>query len=124
MQLPAAVGRFNKVVTNPIQRLWAPRLAPWAMVEHVGRTSGATYSIPVLAWVEGDRLSIVLAYGRHTDWVRNVLAAGEFGFVRKSKHYKVIRPRIIPSDSPDVARGARLAAQLFDSVLVGTVIAD
>lgn len=122
MQLPAAVGRFNKAVTNPIQRLWAPRLAPWAIVEHVGRTSGTAYSIPVLAWIEDDRLSIVLTYGRHTDWVRNVLAAGEFGLIRKSKHYKVIRPRIIPSDSPDVARGARVMAQLFDSVLVGTVI--
>ncbi|MAU83240.1 nitroreductase family deazaflavin-dependent oxidoreductase [Gordonia sp. Z-3] len=122
MKIPKAVARFNKKVTNPIQRQWAPRLAPWAMVEHVGRKSGKEYSIPVLAWVDDDRLSIVLTYGRHTDWVRNVQAANEFGLVRKSKHYKVVRPRIIPSDSPDVASGARIPARMFESVLIGTLV--
>lgn len=122
MKIPKAVARFNKKVTNPIQRQWAPRLAPWAMVEHVGRKSGKEYSIPVLAWVDDDRLSIVLTYGRHTDWVRNVQAANEFGLVRKSKHYKVVRPRIIPSDSPDLASGARIPARMFESVLIGTLV--
>ena len=42
------------------------------MVEHVGRKSGTRYSIPVLAWVDGDKVSIVLGYGRNSDWVRNV----------------------------------------------------
>ncbi|MGC5254781.1 nitroreductase family deazaflavin-dependent oxidoreductase [Gordonia sp. DT218] len=122
MKIPSAVARFNKVVTNPIQRQWAPRLAPWAMIGHVGRKSGTEYTIPVLAWVDDDRVSIVLTYGRHTDWVRNVQAAGEFGITRKSEHHKVVRPRIIPSDSPDVARGARLFARYFDSVLTGTIV--
>ncbi|NED68288.1 nitroreductase family deazaflavin-dependent oxidoreductase, partial [Streptomyces sp. SID10244] len=27
MKIPSAVARLNKVVTNPIQRQWAPRLA-------------------------------------------------------------------------------------------------
>ena len=122
MKIPKAVARVNKKVTNPIQRQWAPRLAPWAMIEHVGRKSGKKYSIPVLAWVDDDRLSIVLTYGRHTDWVRNVQAAGEFGLIRKSRHYKVVRPRIIPSDSPDVASGARIPARMFESVLIGTIV--
>ncbi|AZG44812.1 nitroreductase family deazaflavin-dependent oxidoreductase [Gordonia insulae] len=124
MKIPKTVARINKVVTNPIQRQWAPRIAPFAMVEHVGRKSGKQYSIPVLAWVDGDRLSIVLTYGRNTDWVRNVTAAGGFGLIRKSEHHKVVRPRIIPSDSPDVARGARVPARFFDSVLTGTIVAD
>lgn len=122
MRIPAAVARFNKVVTNPIQRQWAPRLAPWVMLEHRGRKSGKRYSIPVLAWVDGDRLAIVLTYGPHTDWVRNVLAAGEFGVVRKSRHLHIIRPRVIPADSPDVARGARPFARFFDFVLIGTIV--
>ncbi|MFW0784275.1 nitroreductase family deazaflavin-dependent oxidoreductase [Gordonia sp. CPCC 206044] len=124
MKIPRTVAHVNKVITNPLQRQWAPRLAPWAMIEHVGRRTGKKYSIPVLAWVDGDRLSIVLTYGRHTDWVRNVEAAGEFGLIRKSKHHKVVRPRVIPSDSPDVASGARLPARLFDSVLIGTIVDD
>ena len=122
MKIPKTVARLNKVVTNPIQRQWAPRLAPWAMVEHTGRKSGKRYSIPVLAWVDGDRLTIILTYGRDTDWVRNVLAAGEFGITRKSRHAKVVRPRVIPSDSPDVARSARIPARFFDSALTGTIV--
>lgn len=122
MKIPQAVARFNKVVTNPIQRQWAPHLAPFAMVEHVGRKSGTRYSIPVLAWVEGDRLSIVLTYGRDTDWVRNIQAAGRFEIIRKNKRYTVVGPRVVPSDSPDVAKGARIPARAFDYVLNGTVL--
>lgn len=124
MKIPMAVARFNKRVTNPIQGLWAPRLAPWAVVEHVGRRSGTKYSTPVLAWVSGDRLSIVLTYGRTTDWVRNVQEAGNFELIRNSKRFKVVGPRIIPSDSPDVVKGARLPAKAFESVLNGTLIAQ
>jgi deazaflavin-dependent oxidoreductase (nitroreductase family) len=124
MQLPRAIGRFNKVVTNRIQGLWAPRLAPYAVVEHIGRTSGRQYSTPVLAWVDGDRLSIILTYGRHTDWVRNVRAAGAFGLIRRSRHHHVVEVRVVPSDSPDVARGARIPARFFDSVLIGRLVVD
>ncbi len=121
MRIPRAVARLNKRVTNPIQRQWAPRLAPYAMVEHVGRKSGRHYSIPVMAWVDGDRLTIILTYGRHTDWVRNVQAAGTFGLIRKNRHYRVTGPRVVPSDSPDIAQGARIPARLFDSALLGTL---
>ncbi|GAC69755.1 nitroreductase family deazaflavin-dependent oxidoreductase [Gordonia soli] len=122
MHLPPAIGRFNKAVTNPVQRLWAPHLPPYAMVEHVGRKSGRTYATPVTAWVDGDRVSIILTYGRDTDWVRNVRAAGSFGLTRRSRSHRVVEARVIPSDSPDVARSARLPARLFDSVLIGRII--
>lgn len=122
MKIPMAVARFNKYVTNPVQGLWAPRLAPWAVVEHVGRRSGSTYSTPVLAWVSGDRLSIVLTYGRKTDWVRNVQDAGNFVLIRKSKRFKVVGPRVVPSDSPDIVKGARIPAKAFESVLNGTLV--
>ena len=124
MRLPQGLARFNKVFTNPIQRRWAPHLPPFAMVEHVGRKSGKRYSIPVLAWVDGDRISIVLTYGRDTDWVRNTLAAGSCGIIRRNRHYTLVRPRIVPSDSPDVARGARIPARFFEWVLIGTLEPD
>ncbi|AZZ82837.1 MULTISPECIES: nitroreductase family deazaflavin-dependent oxidoreductase [Gordonia] len=124
MRLPDALARFNKIVTNPIQRMWAPHLPPFAMVEHVGRKSGKTYSIPVLAWVDRDKLTIVLTYGRHTDWVRNVQAAGSFAIVRKDKRYRVTGPRVVPSDSPDLAGGAKIFAMPFESALLGTLHKD
>lgn len=34
------IARFNKYVTNPLQRLWAPRLPYMAVIEHTGRKSG------------------------------------------------------------------------------------
>lgn len=124
MRLPKALARFNKVVTNPIQRQWAPHLPPFAMIEHVGRKTGKKYSIPVLAFVERDKVTIILTYGRHTDWVRNVQAAGSFGLIRKDRHYRVTGPRVVPSDSPDLARAARIPALLFESALLGTLIED
>ena len=124
MRLPDALARFNKIVTNPIQRMWAPHLPPFAMVEHVGRKSGKTYSNPVLAWVDRDKLTIVLTYGRHTDWVRNVQAAGSFTIVRRDKRYRVTGPRVVPSDSPDLAGGAKIFAKPFESALLGTLHKD
>lgn len=122
MKIPRAVARFNKKVTNPIQRQWAPHLAPWAMVEHIGRKSGTHYSTPVLAWVEGDRLSIILVYGADTDWIRNAQTAGRFDLIRKNKRYTVVGPRVVPSDSPDIVKGARLPARISDYVLNGTLL--
>lgn len=121
MRLPRSVARFNKVVTNPIQRRWAPYLPPWAMVHHVGRVSGKSYSIPVLAWVDGDRLSIILTYGRHTDWVKNVTATGRFGLTRKNTDYTVTNVRVVPSDSPDIALAARIPGRFFESALIGVL---
>lgn len=57
------IAQFNKRVTNPIQRLWAPRLRHMAVIEHRGRRSGTTYRTPVMVFVAGDELVVVLNYG-------------------------------------------------------------
>lgn len=124
MRVPRLVANANKYVTNPIQGLWAGRLAPWAVVEHVGRTSGTAYSTPVLAWVQGDRLSIPLVYGTDSDWVRNVLAAGEFTLVRAGKERTIAGPRILPPDSPDIVGAARFLGRPLDGVLFGRVVGN
>ncbi|NDK91498.1 nitroreductase family deazaflavin-dependent oxidoreductase [Gordonia desulfuricans] len=122
MKLPAALARSNRYVANRVQGLWAPYLAPWAVVEHTGRRSGTPYHCPVLAWTDDDRLGIVLAYGRDTDWVRNVLAAGGCGITRRGRHQRLVRPRIIPADSPDLPFGARIAGRPFEWALMGTLV--
>ncbi len=35
-----ALARFNRCVTKPVQRLWAPYLPYMAVLEHEGRKSG------------------------------------------------------------------------------------
>ena len=34
MQFPQGLARFNRHVTNPVQRMWAGWLPPFAIVEH------------------------------------------------------------------------------------------
>jgi deazaflavin-dependent oxidoreductase (nitroreductase family) len=76
MPIPKAVARFNKHVTNPVTRRFAGRLPGFAIVTHVGRSSGRTYRTPVDVFRDGDRYVFALTYGADSDWVRNVLAAG------------------------------------------------
>jgi hypothetical protein len=49
MQLPQRIARFNRHVTNPIQRMWAGWAPSFAIIEHVGRRSGKPYRTPVNA---------------------------------------------------------------------------
>lgn len=122
MKVPNIVARANKYITNPIQGLWAGKLAPWAVVHHVGRKSNRAYSTPVIAFVKDDRLSIALNYGANSDWVKNVVAAGEFTLERGGKKLDIAGVRVIPSDSPDVVKPAQIPAMLADSVLYGRVV--
>lgn len=75
MPMPAAVTHLNKWVVNPV----LVRLAgfgPFVEIEHIGRTSGRTYRTPIMAFRDGDTVTIALTYGSEVDWLRNVRAAG------------------------------------------------
>jgi len=85
---------FNRRFVNPVQRLWAPRLPPWALIVHRGRRSGTEYRTPVLASVEDDRIYVGLYYGADAQWVRNVLAGGAT-VVRAGRSRRLERPRIV-----------------------------
>lgn len=110
-----SLARFNKRVTNRVQGLWAPWLPPWAVIVHKGRKSGREYRTPVLSWRSGNRLEVVLYYGAETDWVRNVLAAGEAGVVRGRRTWRLTAPRVVAAAESSMARRVALRHQ----VLVG-----
>ena len=118
--LPRSLARFNKVVTNRVQGVWAPYLPPYAMIVHRGRTSGTEYRTPVTAFRRGGALVVPLLYGDRSDWVRNVLAAGGGEVRRGGRVRRIVRPRVLESapgqsgqpgrsgpdeDVPAVARG-------------------
>ena len=88
------LARFNRVVTNPIQRIWAGRIPPFAIVEHVGRRTGRSYRTPVNAFLKGDVLTINLPYGTQRDWVRNLVAAGGGVVMRRGRRLRVSGPEI------------------------------
>jgi deazaflavin-dependent oxidoreductase (nitroreductase family) len=68
------------------------------VIKHRGRSSGKPYETIVTAYRKGNVLAIGLAHGK-TDWVKNVLAAGEADvhFIRKDVH--IINPRVLPAGS-------------------------
>jgi len=112
------LARFNKKVTNRIQGLWAPYLPPWALIVHKGRKSGREFRTPVLAKRSGATLEVVLFYGERADWVRNVLAAGGAGVVRKGRTGSLVDPRVVDSTSPELTAWTRRIAGRGRRVLV------
>jgi deazaflavin-dependent oxidoreductase (nitroreductase family) len=72
------------------------RLRAYSLVRHVGRTSGREYRNPVSAYPLGDGFVIAILYGRRSQWVRNVMAAGHFTLRTKGRDYPLERPQLIP----------------------------
>lgn len=95
MRIPRAVARFNRRITNPIQRMWADKLPGFALVVHTGRKSGRTYRTPVNAFSVPGGFAVLLGYGTRTDWVRNLLAAGGGELVHRRQRYLVTAPRLV-----------------------------
>ncbi len=102
MQFPQRLARFNRHVTNPIQRMWAGWLPPFAIVEHVGRRSGKPYRTPVNAFhtsVDGKPgVAIVLTYGPDRDWLKNLTAAGGGRMRRNAKTFGITDARVVSKD--------------------------
>jgi len=116
---PRGLARFNKVVTNRVQGLYAPWVAPWAVIHHRGRRSGREYSTPVFAWKSGDRLAVAVAYGAESDWLRNALAAGAVRVTRVGKTYAWTGLHVVPAESSGMSAVARAYSKPFGSMLVG-----
>jgi deazaflavin-dependent oxidoreductase (nitroreductase family) len=89
------LARFNRLVTNRILGPLATFVPGMATVIHNGRKSGRVYRTPVLLFRRGDRYIIALTYGPETDWVRNVLAAGECDLETRGRTFHLTNPRLI-----------------------------
>ena len=98
MLFPVAVEKFQVKYFNPVIKPFARFLPGMATIKHRGRKWGKVYETIVTAYRKGNVLAIVLGHGK-TDWVKNVLAAGEadLHFIRKEVH--LTNPRIVPAGS-------------------------
>lgn len=110
MPMPGWWGHVNKRLFNPR----AVASGRWPVLEHVGRTSGATYRTPMDAHpVEGGYL-FVLVYGSGCDWARNVLAAGRARLHVDGHEVDLVAPRVVGEQAAfavlpaDVPRPPRL----------------
>lgn len=120
MRFPEQLARFNRHVTNPVQRLWSGRLPGFATVEHVGRRSGRTYRTPVNAYRLPDGFAVVLFYGPERDWVKNLRAAGGGHLIHRGQRIAVSDPVVVPSASAEFL--PRLPATLTQRLNVEHVL--
>jgi deazaflavin-dependent oxidoreductase (nitroreductase family) len=93
--LPRRLARFNRIVTNRITRPFAAVLPGFAVVVHRGRRTGRTYRTPVNAFRRGNGFVIVLTYTSGSDWVSNVVAAGECELVHMGRRIDVEQPELV-----------------------------
>ena len=99
MPIPRSVARFNRRVTNPLQRHWADRLPGFGLLEHTGRRSGQTYRTPLNVVRTAGGFAIVVAYGERSDWLRNVLAADGAILTYRGKRYVLTEPQLVRGDA-------------------------
>ena len=99
MPLPKRLARFNLRVTNRVLGPLAERLPGFGIVIHVGRRSGAVRRTPVNVFHRGDRYTIALTYGADSQWVRNVLAAGEFDMEIRGRRIHLTAPELVHDET-------------------------
>jgi deazaflavin-dependent oxidoreductase (nitroreductase family) len=102
MQLPQRLARFNRYVTNPVQRLWAGWAPMMGILEHVGRRSGRVYRTPLTVFSTDDGVAILLTYGPDRDWLKNLTAAGGGRLRRHGRTVPVRDPRVVTRDQAAV----------------------
>jgi deazaflavin-dependent oxidoreductase (nitroreductase family) len=99
MPLPKRLAHFNRRVTNRIARHIASWVPGFAIVTHVGRRSGRLYHTPVNVFRHGDRYVFALTYGKDSDWVRNVLAAGGCSIKTRRTTVELTAPELFTDPS-------------------------
>jgi deazaflavin-dependent oxidoreductase (nitroreductase family) len=109
------IGRYT---ANPMMRaMFKLGITPpgMALVETVGRRSGALRHTPIVCSEEGDTLWLIAQHGRHAGWVRNFEAKPQVR-VRLGRNWRTGTAELLPED--DVK--ARIAT--FSSTRVGRAI--
>jgi deazaflavin-dependent oxidoreductase (nitroreductase family) len=120
MLFPVWLERAQIEYLNPMLGPLLKRLPGFAVIKHRGRRSGKDYETIVSAYRKGSVLAIGLVHGK-TNWVKNVLAAGEADIHVGRKDLHLVNPRVLPVGTVDPAlpRVARMLAKRQ-----GTFVAD
>ena len=109
MVFPPWFENFQVKYFNPMLKPFARVLPGMATIKHRGRKSGRTYETIVTAYRKDKMLAIALGHGK-TDWVKNVLAAGEADLHLGRRDVHLVNPRIVPAGGS--ADGLPLMARL------------
>ena len=82
-------------MTNRVLGPVARYLPGFAVVCHVGRRSGRTYRTPVSLFTHEDGYVIAMMYGADSQWVRNVLAAGDVEIETRGRRIRLVAPELV-----------------------------
>jgi deazaflavin-dependent oxidoreductase (nitroreductase family) len=102
MLFPVWLERLQIKYMNPLIRPLSKRMPGFAVIKHRGRTSGKDYEAIVSAYRKDGVLAIGLMHGK-TNWVKNVLAAGEADIHVGRKDLHLVNPRVLPAGTVDPA---------------------
>ncbi|GFG64763.1 hypothetical protein MKUB_22530 [Mycobacterium kubicae] len=98
MLYPPWFERWQIKYMNPVVKPIARYMPGAATITHRGRKSGKTYQTVVTPYRKGNLLTVALGHGK-TDWVKNVLAAGEADVRFSRREVHITNPRILPAGS-------------------------
>jgi deazaflavin-dependent oxidoreductase (nitroreductase family) len=116
MPAPRWLAEANRAGFNRIVRLIAPWAPGFGVVIHRGRRSGRTYRTPVNVFRREGGFVIALTYGRESDWVKNVLAAGGCELQTRRRRHELSSPRLYRDDGrKGVPAPVRLALGAIDA---------
>jgi deazaflavin-dependent oxidoreductase (nitroreductase family) len=124
MVYPMWFENFQVKHLNPALKPIARYLPGTATIEHRGRKSGKPYKTIVATYRKGNVLAIALGHGK-TDWIKNVLAAGQADVHYSRRTLHITNLRVLPagSDGPEaqgLPRLLRLQLRRM-AVLVGDI---
>ncbi|MEC3918839.1 nitroreductase family deazaflavin-dependent oxidoreductase [Nocardia sp. CDC160] len=119
---PAWFDRLQVKYMNPVVRKLGPYLPGFAVIQHRGRKSGRAFSTPVNAFRVDGTLYVAMGHGR-TDWIKNILAAGEAETTYAFRRYRLVNPRVIPRGETALPGLARFMARRLPLFAADTVAA-
>jgi deazaflavin-dependent oxidoreductase (nitroreductase family) len=96
MTLHRALTGVHSRFINRVTERWAGRRGSLADLEHVGRISGLVRHTPLRAFRTGDTVVIGLNFGRNSDWLKNITAAGHCRMRFGGQTLELGAPRVVP----------------------------
>jgi len=121
MKFPVWLEKFQIKYINPVAVPLARVMPGITVISHRGRKSGRHLETAVSAYRKGGKVAIMLAHGK-TNWVKNILAAGEADIRLGRREVHLVNPRIIEAGTQDsqLPLMARIAARRG----IGVFLAD
>jgi deazaflavin-dependent oxidoreductase (nitroreductase family) len=123
MRFPVWFENFQIKYINPVAVPIARFTPGITVIKHRGRKSGRQFQTAVSAYRKGHTVAIMLAHGK-TNWVKNILAAGEADIRLRGRDVHLVNPRIVAAgtNDPSLPMIARIAARRGVGVFVADIV--